>query len=57
MALVANARKFGANKIHGSFKTHNLTRADKTAWAVFALTIITVCLLLVLGIGRRDTLG
>jgi energy-coupling factor transport system permease protein len=54
MAMVADARAFGAYKERGTLKVHTTTLEDKFGWAVYALLIATVAVLVVSGIAPRS---
>lgn len=57
MAMVVDARAFGAQKTRGTLKVHNTTLEDKWAWTFYALTIAVVIVLIVTGIAPRSTFG
>ncbi|MCZ8514398.1 energy-coupling factor transporter transmembrane component T [Paenibacillus filicis] len=57
MAMVADARAFGAHPYRGSFKNHEHTWEDRAALGYYAFLIAGVCLLLSLGIGLRSNYG
>ncbi|HEX4203425.1 MAG TPA: hypothetical protein VHZ51_04355 [Ktedonobacteraceae bacterium] len=57
MAMVVDARAFGAQKTRGTLKVHNTTLEDKWAWTFYALTIAVVIVLVVTGIAPRSTFG
>lgn len=53
MAMVADARAFGAQPNRTLLREHPITWADRMAWAMLAATTVTVILLVGLHIGNR----
>jgi energy-coupling factor transport system permease protein len=53
MAMVADARGFGASKKRGSLRIHKTTAADIWGYAILAVLVVGALVLNHLGIGAR----
>ena len=53
MAMVADARGFGASKKRGSLRVHKTTAADVWGYAILAALVVTALVLNHLNIGAR----
>ncbi|WP_100488362.1 energy-coupling factor transporter transmembrane component T family protein [Sporolactobacillus pectinivorans] len=55
MAMVADARAFGANAQRGSLTDHTFTLEDKLAWAYVTMAVLGVVVVIMLGVGLRGS--